>query len=134
MSSKWSIQIKTWPSLQYRNVSARVTQNRRWKLWQQGAICWNYLGLFIDHIFLRNKTFLFFKTESFEKEFSETITKFQLIQFIQKSFIFIELKFCEVLPNSFSNRKFQIFIFKNIKVLFLKKCIAQFHILYFQHH
>ena len=35
----------------------------------------------------------------------------------------IELKFCEVSQNSFSNRcwKFQLFILKNKKVLFLKK-------------
>ena len=40
-------------------------QNRRWKLGQQNAICWNYFGLFrdygLDHIFFRNNTFLHFK-------------------------------------------------------------------------
>ena len=43
-------------------------QNLYWKLGQQSAICWNSLGLFRDyglsHVFFRNKTFLFFKIES----------------------------------------------------------------------
>ena len=76
---------------------------------------------------------MFFKIASwnfqhlFEIEFRETS---QLIQIIQTVVIFIfsigcliELKFCEVSRNSFKNRfwKFQLFILKNKKVLFLKK-------------
>ncbi len=66
------------------------------------------------NIFFRNKTFLFFKIESwnfqhmFEKKNSLKLAKFQLIQFIQTIFVFIfsigcliELKFCEVSQNPF---------------------------------
>jgi hypothetical protein len=52
----------------YSKCFACVYQNRHWKLGHRSAVCWNYLGLFrdygLDHIFLRNKTFLFFKIES----------------------------------------------------------------------
>ena len=80
---------------------------------------------------------MFFKIESWNlfsasvwKRISWNLTKFQLIQLIQTIVIFIfsigcliELKFCEVSRNSFSNRcwKFQLSILKNKKVLFLKK-------------
>ena len=68
-------------------IPCRTTcQNLREKLGQQRAICWNSLGLFRDfglnYIFFRNKTFLFFKIESwnfqhlFEKEFRETSQNF----------------------------------------------------------
>ena len=58
------------------------------------------------------------------------LTKFQLIQLIQTTVMYIfsigcliELTFCEVSRNSFSNRfwKFQLSILKNKKVLFQKK-------------
>ena len=46
-------------------------QNLPGKLGQQSAICWNSLGLFKDYslnnIFFWNKTFLFFKIESWKK-------------------------------------------------------------------
>ena len=52
------------------------TQNRHWKLSHRSAICWNYLGLFrdygLDHIFLRNKTFIVFQDRIIGKEFFET--------------------------------------------------------------
>ena len=110
--------------------SSTLMQNPRWKLGQQNAICWNYLGLFrdygLEHIFFKNKTFLFFKIESWNfqpvwKKKSWNFTKFQLNQTtsIEKLEIKIgnknclnmlnELKFCEV-----SNRcwKFQLSILK----------------------
>ena len=70
------------------------------KIGTANAICWNYLGLFrdygLDHFFFRNKTFLFFKIESwnfkhlFEKEFRETSQNFNSIrQPIEK----LEIKF-----------------------------------------
>ena len=56
------------------------------KIRTASAICWNYLGIFRDYglnyIFFRNKTFLFYKIESwnfqhlFEKEFRETSQNF----------------------------------------------------------
>ena len=68
----------------------RDAQNLYWKLGQQSTICWNSLGLSRDyglnHIFVRNKTFLFFKIESrnfqnlFEKEFRETSQNFNSIR------------------------------------------------------
>ena len=62
------------------------TQNRRKKLGQQSAICWNYLGLFrdydLDHIILRNKTFLF------EKEFRETLQNFNSFSSLRQ-FLFL---------------------------------------------
>ena len=81
-------------------------QNLPGKLGQPSAICWNSLGLFRDYglnyIFFRNKTFLFFKIESWN------LKTFQLIQLGQTIFIsifsircLIELKFCEVSRNSF---------------------------------
>ena len=96
-------------------------------------LSWRY-GL--KDISFRNKTFLFFKIESWnfqyllEIEFHETSQKFQLIQLIQIIAIFIfsmgcliELKLCELSQNSFSIRfwKIQLSILKNKKVLFLKK-------------
>ena len=86
--------------------------------------------------FFRNKTFLFFKIESwnfqvqFEIEFRETMQNFNSIrQPIKKHENnnclnkLNELKFCEVSRNSISNRcwKFQLSILKNKKVLSLKK-------------
>ena len=65
-------------------------QNLHWKLGQQSAICWNSLCLFRDYglyrIFFRNKTFLFFKIESwnfqdlFKQELRETSQNFKLIR------------------------------------------------------
>ena len=51
-------------------VHSKLGQIHHWKLVQQtpSVGSWNYLGLFrdygLDHIFFRNKTFLFFKIES----------------------------------------------------------------------
>ena len=60
------------------------------KIGTANTICWNSLGLFRDyglnHILFRNKTFLFFKIESwnfqhlFEKEFCETSQNFNSIR------------------------------------------------------
>ena len=60
------------------------------KIRTASAICWKYLGIFRDyglnHIVFRNKTFLFFKIESwnfqhlFEKEFLETSQNFNSIR------------------------------------------------------
>ena len=95
---------------------------------------WNWQRLKIS--FFRNKTFLFFKIESwnfqvqFEIEFRETSQNFNSIrQPIKKDENnnclnkLNELKFCEVSQNSISNWtwKFQLSILKNKKVLFLKK-------------
>ena len=119
-----------------------MNQKLHLKLRQQSAICWNSLALFrengLNYIFFRNKTFLFFKIESwnfqqlFEIEFRETSHNFNsfssfrqfLFQFFS-IFCLIALKFCEVSRNSLSNRcwKFQLCILKNKKVLFLKKII-----------
>ena len=72
------------------NILCHVTlQNLHWKLGQQSAIYWNFLGLFRDyglnHIFFRNKTFLFFQhrklkfsTSIWKKKNRETSQKFQL--------------------------------------------------------
>ena len=94
---------------------------------------WRY-GL--KNIFFRNKTFLFFKLESwnfqvqFEIEFGETLQNFNSIrQPIKKNGNsnclkkLNELKFCEVSRNPISNWtwKFQHSILKNKKVLLLKK-------------
>ena len=97
------------------------------------------LGLFgkngLNFFFFRNKTFLFFKIQSwnfqqlFEIEFRETSQNFKAIrQKIEKNWNknclneLNELKFCEVSRNSISNScwKFQLSILKNKKVLFLK--------------
>ena len=89
----------------------------------------------LKNIFFRNKTFLFFKIESwnfqvhFEIEFHETLQNFSSIRQTIKKFEnnnclnnLNELKFCEVSRNSFSNRcwKFQLYNLKHKKVLFLK--------------
>ena len=62
-------------------------QNLYWKLGQQSAICWNSLSLLETMAyFFSNKTFLFFKIESwnfqhlFEKEFHETSQNFNSIR------------------------------------------------------
>ena len=102
-----------WPVLL--TCSSTFFQNRHWKLGHRSAICWSYLGLYrdysLDHIFFRNKTFLFFKIESWN--FSIRCP--------------IELKFCEVSRNSFSNRcwQFQFSILKNKKGLFLKNILSK---------
>ena len=94
---------------------------------------WRY-GL--KNIFFMNKTFLFFKLESwnfqvqFEIKIRESSQNFNSFSFFRQllfsSFFIgclIELKFCKVSRNSISNRcwKFQLSILKNKKVLFLKK-------------
>ena len=81
------------------------------------AIFWNYLGIFRDYglknILFRNKTFSFFKVESwnfqhlFEIGFRETsqVKSFSLFRQLLFS-IFLSvfwLKFCEVSRNSFRN-------------------------------
>ena len=115
------------------------TQNLHWKLRHKGAICWSRKELFwpygLDHIFSRNKNVFVFQDS--ELKFSASVwfriswnlTKFELIQLIQTTFILIfsmgslnELQFCEVSRNPQSKRcwKFQLSILKNKKVLFLK--------------
>ena len=94
---------------------------------------WRY-GL--KNIFFRNKTFLFFKLESwnfqvqFEIKIRESSQNFNSFSFFRQllfsSFFIgclIELKFCKVSRNSISNWtwKFQLSILKNKKVLFLNK-------------
>ena len=85
--------------VKFEEVGYLVNQNLHWKLGQQSAICWNSLGLFRDyglnHIFFRNKTFLFLKIESwnfqhlFEKEFCETSQDFNsFTSFIQFLYLF----------------------------------------------
>ena len=107
------------------------------KIRTANAICWNYLGLLryydLDHTFLGIFVFQNRKLKlsaSVWKRILWYLTKFQLIQLIETIFIsifsiccLIELKFCEISRNSFSNRcwKFQLSILKNKKVLFLKK-------------
>ena len=86
--------------------------------------------------FLRMKTFLFFKLESWNfqvqfeikiRETSQNFHSFSLFRQLLFSSFFIscliELKFCKVSRNSISNWtwKFQLSILKNKKVLFLKK-------------
>ena len=90
----------------------------------------------LKNIFFRNKTFLFFKIESwnfqvqFEIKIRETSQNFNSFSFFRQllfsSFFIgclIELKFCKVSRNSISKWtwKFQLSILKNKKVLFLKK-------------
>ena len=99
------------------------------KIRTASAIFWNYLGIFRDYglknIFFRNKTFLFFKIESFSIGLKKNFVKPHKISThsAHSDSCLIELKFCEVSRNSFSNRcwKFQLSIFRNKKVLFLKK-------------
>ena len=94
---------------------------------------WRY-GL--KNIFFRNKTFLFFKIESWNfqvqfeikiRETSQNFNSFSLFRQLLFSSFFIscliELKFCKVSWNSISNWtwKFQLSILKNKKVLLLKK-------------
>ena len=74
---------------------------------------WSQFTLDLDHGFFRNKTFLFFKIESwnfqylFEKEFRENLTKFQLNQTTNRKNEndnclnkLNELKVCEVSRNT----------------------------------
>ena len=86
------------------------------KIRTANAIFWIYLGGTAKKIFFRNNIFCFSRHKA--KSFSNCL-KFQLIQLIQTIVIFIfsiacliELKFCEVTGNSFSNRfwKFQLSI------------------------
>ena len=96
------------------------------KIGTENAIWWNSLGLFRDYglnyIFFRNKTFLFFKIESwnlqhlFKKKIRETSQNFNSIRkWVEKNENknclneLNKLKFCKVLQNYFSNRcwKFQ---------------------------
>ena len=89
--------------------------------------------------FFRNKTFLFFKIESwnfqvqFEIKIRETSQNFNTFSFFRQllfsSFFIsclIELKFWEISGDSFltSVWKFQLSTFKNKKVLFLKKNLS----------
>ena len=119
-------------------------QNLHWKLGQQSAnaIWWNSLGLFRDfglnYIFFRNKTFLFFKIESwicqhlFEKEFRETSQNFNSIkQWIEKMEIkivwmsWIYWNFVRFHEIPFSNRcwKIQLSILKKKSFISKKNLI-----------
>ena len=90
----------------------------------------------LKKIFFRNKTFLFFKIESWNfqvqfeikiRETSQNFNSFSLFRQLLFSWFFIgcliKLKFCKVSRNSISKWtwKFQLSILKNKKVLFLKK-------------
>ena len=108
------------------------------KIGTANAICWNSLGLFSklwvaksnshtrDFIFFRNKIFQDRKlTLSASVLIKKNFEKSQLIQLIETIFIsifcircLIELKFCEVSQNSFSNWwcMFQLSNLKNKKV------------------
>ena len=107
---------------------ASVPQNLHWKLGQQTPSVGLFRDYGLNHIFFRNKTFLFFKIESwnfqhlFEKEF-------QLNQTTDKKNgnknclnDLNELKFCEFSRIFFSNRcwKFRISIWKNKTKILLK--------------
>ena len=54
------------------------------KIWTANSICWNSLGLQVRSYFFRNKTFLFFKIESwnFQDLFEREFKVIQLIQII----------------------------------------------------
>ena len=72
--SVWSLKLQKWncsPSNAQKLEIRGLSQNLYWKSGQQSAIFWNSLGLFRDyglnHIFFRNKTFLFFKIKSWKK-------------------------------------------------------------------
>ena len=73
-TARTSLHIRVRPYI----FACTFSQNRRWKLGQQNAICWNYLRLFrdygLDHIFLGIKLHLF------EKEFHETSQNFNSIR------------------------------------------------------
>ena len=118
-----------WPVLL--TCSSTFFQNRHWKLGHRSSICWSYLGLYrdysLDHIFFRNKTFLFFKIESwnlqhlFEKKMWN-LTKFQHNQTTDRKIEnknclneLNELKFCEVSRNFFWNKCFSFLSWKTKK-------------------
>ena len=93
---------------------------------------WQRLKFF----FLRNKTFLFFKLESwnfqnlFEIELCETLQNFNSLSFFRHFFFHFFYWFSdwvEILWNSFSNRfwKFQFSILKIKKDLFLEKRLSR---------
>ena len=82
--------------------------------------------------FLRIKTFLFFKIESwnfqhlFQIQFRETSQNFNFFSLFGQLLFFYRLswnfeRFHEILFQTDSERKFQLSILKNKKVLFLKK-------------
>ena len=96
-------------------------------------LSWRYS---LKNIFIRNKTFLFFKIENWNfqhlfeikfREASQNFNSFSLFRQLLFNFFsincLIKLKFCEVSQNPFSNRlwKFQLSILKNKKILVLKK-------------
>ena len=100
-------------------------------------VFWRY-GL--KNIFFRNKTFLFYKIECWNfqvrfeikiRETSQNFNSFRLFRQLLFSYFsivcLIELKFCKVSGNSISNWtwKFELSIFKNKKVLFLKKKLSR---------
>ena len=87
------------------------------KLSQWSAIFWNYLGMFREYgqknNYFRNKTFLFFKIESwnfqhlFENEFRETSQSFNSSALSDNCYLryslvcLIEFEFCEVSKKNF---------------------------------
>ena len=95
---------------------------------KQNFLFWYWL--WPKTFFFRNKTFLFFKIESWNfQHLFENGMKFNKFQLNRKNENnnclneLNEMKFCEASWNSISNRcwKFQLSILKNKKVLFLKK-------------
>ena len=97
--------------------------NHSLKIRTASAIFWIYLGIFRDYslnnIFFRNKFFLFFKIENwnFQNLFEIRCHKTSTHSFHSDICYFLLfyrlsdwLKFCDVSQNSFSNRKFWLFI------------------------
>ena len=98
-------------------------QNHRWKLGQKNAICWNYLGLFwdygLDHILIRNKTFLFFKIESWNLLFNQTTDR----TIVNRKFLdsLNELKLFQTDAESFSFLSWETKKFYSLKKYFLSR-------------
>ena len=109
------------------------------KIRTANAIYWISPGIFRDYSlqnFFRNETFFVFQdrklklSASVRKEFPETSQSFNSFSSFRQLLIsffsiccLIELKFCEVSQNSFSNRrwKFQQSILKNKNKIFMRK-------------
>ena len=118
---------KVWPALEI--SFSLVSPKPSLKIRTANAICWNYLGLShgLDHIFFRNKTFLFFKIESwnfqhlFEKEFHKTSQNFNSIrQWIEKT----EIKIVWMSQISWNFVRFHEIIFQRdakVSVFYLEK-------------
>ena len=109
-----------------------ICQNLHWKFGRLMPSFGSILAVRLKKYFFRYKTFLFFKITSWDFQHLFEIKVHKISTHLAYSdnsyFLFfigflIELKFCEVSRNSFSNRfwKFQLSTLKNEKVLFLNK-------------